>query len=427
MEARPAGKIGDIQALRGVAIALVLAYHLSLTATLWAKAPQKLCMPFFLGVPLFFIISGYVVTLSLRKDDFNGLKFLVKRVFRLVPALLVFLGISYAAIAYARATLPPGHPEWSAFAPSDADFFRQARGVLGGYFLTLDPPFSYHFGAMWSLSVEDQFYAGIALVCLAGAVLRRLTRVPARWLVLAACAAFTLSFAWLRWRAFRGHYPVHSPLLCYLLAYRFDFLPLGVLLAMYEQARPGRVRARSAETGPFSAGFLLLIPLALVAVSESVYSAGPKRILDGVAMPLAALAFARLVLLAGNDCAFPRSRGPAYRALVYLGDRSYTLYLLHFPVFAVIWLVMARHAPWFFAKPYRFELGQLLAAAVILAVLVEVVYRGVELPLTRYGKRLVEGRPPAPHAAGPTPPAPRRAAWPLRLVARLLAGAAKSR
>ncbi len=53
-------------------------------------------MPFFLGVEIFFVISGYLVTLSLSKDEFHGPHFFVKRVFRLMPAVLVFLVFTLA-------------------------------------------------------------------------------------------------------------------------------------------------------------------------------------------------------------------------------------------------------------------------------------------------------------------------------------------
>jgi peptidoglycan/LPS O-acetylase OafA/YrhL len=56
----------------------------------------------FLGVEIFFVISGYVMTLALFKDGFRGGRFLAKRVFRLTPVLLVFLAASYAVLRAGR-------------------------------------------------------------------------------------------------------------------------------------------------------------------------------------------------------------------------------------------------------------------------------------------------------------------------------------
>ena len=95
-------KISDVQVLRGICILFVLFQHLSISVTLFAKFPKQISMPFYLGVELFFIISGYVVTKSLQKDNFNGVKFLIKRVFRLIPAILIFLGFSYLVLSYVR-------------------------------------------------------------------------------------------------------------------------------------------------------------------------------------------------------------------------------------------------------------------------------------------------------------------------------------
>ena len=81
----------DIQILRALASSMVILQHLSLTSTLFAKLPGLLTMPFYLGVELFFVISGYVVTRSLFSRDSHAVAFLVRRFYRLTPAIMVFL------------------------------------------------------------------------------------------------------------------------------------------------------------------------------------------------------------------------------------------------------------------------------------------------------------------------------------------------
>ena len=68
----PAKRFQDIQALRAIACVMVLLQHISLTPTLFAKLPGSLTMPFYLGVELFFVISGYVVTRSLFNREVNA-------------------------------------------------------------------------------------------------------------------------------------------------------------------------------------------------------------------------------------------------------------------------------------------------------------------------------------------------------------------
>lgn len=90
---KAAPKIGDIQVLRGVAILLVLGYHLSLSRTLFELMPIKLVVPGWVGVELFFVISGLVVTQSVLRTRPTAGVFLLKRAFRLFPAILLFLGV----------------------------------------------------------------------------------------------------------------------------------------------------------------------------------------------------------------------------------------------------------------------------------------------------------------------------------------------
>lgn len=397
---RAHSKITDIQVLRGISILAVLFHHLSLSAILLGKFPKQINMPFYLGVELFFVISGYVVTMSLSKDNFNGLKFLVKRVFRLVPAILLFLAACFLIMNHIRLSPAIPDPLKALFIIPEAAFFDQAWGILGAYFIMMDTPKSYMNGAMWSLSVEDQFYAAIAVLSLFAMMTRRLTRVPAKWWVVAVSASlFVLLFRMRVHILLSNHsHAKETGFVHYLVHWKFDFLPVGVLLAMFDLSFPGRVAKYLKDRGPAFTGYLFLLPCAVVAICESAFEQH-ARMLTGVGLPFTLLCFALLVLLAGNQCAFPQSHGRIYRFLEYMGNRSYTFYLFHFPIMVVAWIIIFRWVPWGLKSPIRYSAAQLGITIALLTPLVEMIYRFVELPLTRFGKNLVDGKRPKPAAA----------------------------
>jgi peptidoglycan/LPS O-acetylase OafA/YrhL len=391
------GKVTDLQVLRGISIVLVLLYHLSLPHTLLGFSAAKPNMPFYLGVEIFFIISGYVVTLSLLKDGCNGPRFFVRRVFRLVPAMFLFLLFSCALHGYIRGSGMPVYVKEQFTVPT-RDFVLQETGILFGFFTQVSAPHCYLNGAMWSLSVEDQFYAALALLCLVVAVLSQQSERAAKWSLLVIAGVLLSGVSACRVAVLVGTdlRDVLPEAAAYLLRWRFDFLALGIVLAFVAQKLRGSIRSYFKERGNFLAPLLLVIPLIVTSLCESQYTdALTVRALTGLGMPLAAACFGLLVLLAADNLAFPTTRGFLYRFLLYLGDRSYTYYLFHFPVFVVAWLLIYRFAPATFNSALRYGVAQVVLVTVLLCPLVEVVYRFVELPLMRLGKRLTHVAPAA--------------------------------
>src|ERR1700709_1579779 len=89
--AAPEEKILDVERLRGIAILLVLIQHLYLCALLFTRARLDFRrMPFWIGVELFFVISGFVVTKSFLAHGMSFRRFYLRRVFRLWPVVFVF-------------------------------------------------------------------------------------------------------------------------------------------------------------------------------------------------------------------------------------------------------------------------------------------------------------------------------------------------
>jgi peptidoglycan/LPS O-acetylase OafA/YrhL len=167
------------------------------------------------------------------------------------------------------------------------------------------------------------------------------------------------------------------------------------------------VRRRLAGSGPSLTGFLLLLPLGFTAVCSDAATAGADHIRAfwGAGMLFALACFSLLVLLAANECAFPKPGGRCYRFLTYLGDRSYTYYVFnHTVLLAVLLIALRKYSKVFARPPVAFGIFQVVVGALLLALVVEVVYRRVEVPLTRIGKRLIDGKKEAAPAVAAPPP-----------------------
>ena len=138
----------DIDGLRAVAVLAVVAFH---------AFPQFLAGGF-IGVDIFFVISGYLMFFALRKKELSFISvrdFFVRRVVRIFPALLLVLSVCYL-LGWA-VLLPEEYVFLAKYIAAGAGFV--ANFVLlgsGGYFeLSSDSNALLH---LWSLGVEEQFY-----------------------------------------------------------------------------------------------------------------------------------------------------------------------------------------------------------------------------------------------------------------------------
>lgn len=301
----------DVEGLRGVAILLVVAYHAGLTSLAGG----------FVGVDVFFTLSGYLITgLLLGELAESGAigvaAFYARRVRRLLPAAAVALG---GTLLLAALLLPPrdvaavaGSARAAAtfasnvvFAARATDYFREGP--------TTDPLLH-----TWSLSVEEQFYlAWPCVVWLAagrGADWRRLA-----W-VLATLAAMSLAACW--WYTF-----ANRPTAFYQMPTRAWEFAVGALAAVRPATSGERLRAAPlGRIGANAAGWLGLALIAGAAVAFSDRTRFP-----GVHAGVPVLGTALVLASAAGSARGSVGRLLSAAALRWVGRHSYGWYLWHWP------------------------------------------------------------------------------------------------
>ncbi|MCV7170478.1 acyltransferase family protein [Mycobacterium manitobense] len=324
--------IPALDGLRAVAVALVLAQHGGLPGV-----PGG-----FLGVDVFFVLSGFLIT-SLLLDELGrtgriGLRdFWIRRARRLLPALLVVV----AAVLLVRDLFPPD----AVTALRDdavATFFWAANWAFVAqhtdYFAQGSPPSPLQH--MWSLGVEEQFYlVWPVLLLLVIGVLGVRRRVPSlrtvRWTVFglatagaaasAAAAVLLTSDATANRVYFGTDTRVQALLLgaaaAALLVRDWSTVTMGTPI----RSRWGRALAR----------VLSLVGLAGVAVLSHYATGSPAEYRAGLFTAVAAAALL-VVATVALDQRGPVARMLALPPLVWLGAVSYGVYLWHWPVFMVL-------------------------------------------------------------------------------------------
>lgn len=300
----------DIQGLRAVAVLLVIADHAGVS---WLTGG-------YVGVDVFFVLSGYLITLLLLREveSRGGVRigdFYARRARRILPAATLVL---VATMAYAAQVASVSQVQrlrddatWSAlfaanihFAELGTDYFAQGRAPS---------PFQHY----WSLAVEEQFYlVWPALLAIVVLVLRRSRprgdRTVMSGLLLVVVVA---SLAWSVWTTSTAPGPAY-----YSSPGRAWELAIGALLAVQ--------RPRLGALGPRARTWLSSAGVAAIGVSAIAYDAG--SLFPGWRALLPVLGTAAVVV-AGAGGSTIVNRGLGTWPLVRLGDLSYSLYLWHWP------------------------------------------------------------------------------------------------
>ena len=351
----------DIQGLRALAVLMVVAFHAEL------PVPGG-----FVGVDVFFVISGFVITAMLQREwqatgriRFGA--FYLRRFKRLTPALALM--VATTAI-FASLVLSPLGSQQNAAETGIGAMLLSANwviaGATGGYF---DAPAATNpLLNTWSLSVEEQFYlafpAILALGWLWGRGFRRAKHAAVVLVGLAASVSFVLADLGSAVSTSNWLLGFYSPV---TRAWEFA---LGALLALVASRLAIRSRSATLALGMLGAG---MVGASLVLITESTRFPGVWTLLPVLGTLL-------LILVGASAAPNLLTSALATRPLVAVGDRSYSIYLWHWPfiVFAALLWPEASAAP--------------LAAAILSLAPAVASYRWVEQPFRRLDGRLARRR-----------------------------------
>jgi peptidoglycan/LPS O-acetylase OafA/YrhL len=315
-----------LDGLRAIAIILVMATHASA-----AHVPGG-----WIGVDIFFVLSGYLITGVLLRPQTTLSAFYLRRARRLFPALLCTIALTYFLWPY---TGPEG-PFWIAalkalFYVSDIS---QAHGRMLGCL-----------SHTWSLSVEEQFYA------LWPVLLFKIPGLRRSWKAIGALILLSMAVRILLLRVYPPLVSYFSPLT------RADELLCGAVLAVGGT----QIGSAAARIAPLAVVGDLLFCLGHV---------GNWKTTATFVIPALGLGTVAIIskCIAAEGSALKRFL--SVRPLVWMGKRSYGIYLYHMPIFYFLATVGGTHG----------HFMQLVLAPVASTLLAHLSYRFVEQPILHW-------------------------------------------
>ena len=347
----------DIDGLRAVAVIAVILFHLNAA---WLPGG-------FLGVDIFFVISGYLIGGILYRElstgTFSLKRFYLRRMRRILPA---FFAVVVFTLIVGAQLMVPGSDEWNTARSSakwsvffGGNFFSALNTDYFAPTVEVQP-----LNHLWSLAVEEQFYFIYPLILWAimGIIKRilppassSLTRCVNVVLTALAIASFALAFLPIS---------LHGTALVpyYLPHLRFGELLIGAILAV--AVAQGNLQP-SAKTATFVGSLSILVLIACLVLPFP----NTTPCFPGFAAALPCIASAGIIYAGARPYWFASAL--SHRVVVFVGKISYSLYLWHWPLLAFAHYALGRELS-----------NTVLAATALLIVLLSLAsYYLIEQPL----------------------------------------------
>lgn len=373
---KPDAKNIEIEILRAIAILLTLFQHLSAVIFPHGAANRFITeqpAPMWGGVDLFFCISGYVICAGLipklrgttHQTFMTELaRFWRRRFFRIVPATWLWIFISLVA------TVSFNHS--GAFGSLSANVVDAVCAVMnisnwhiyqcvvGNSVCGPNPIY-------WSLSLEEQFYVFFPFMFL----LKR------KNLILCLICIFVVQFPFQRlpWKADFGGA---------LWFVRTDAFAVGALIALFMNSQ----LKDCFEPAIMQSGFWRILIVTALLTGLIVV---PKALAVSFVAGAIALICGGLIFLAAYNKGFIMQSGWVRRLFAWVGTRSFSMYLIHMPVYYTINEVFFRisshplnYSVPLTGHPYNGFLGALVAISIV--IISEINFRFIEVPFRQIGR-----------------------------------------
>jgi exopolysaccharide production protein ExoZ len=349
---RVGGAVLSIQYLRALAALGVVLSHASISLL----PNERFVIPLksgTAGVDMFFVISGFIMYYTTADRDVSPGQFLLRRVVRVAPLYFLFTTLGWLIARHAGISV-------HTFSPYLVDYIRSILFVPYYNVRTGIPPFQIRpvVGQGWTLNYEMFFYAMFG-VCLMFRATGRVYTLVGISVILSLIGVYV--------------HPYGAVLRTYtdslLLEFSFGLL-LGYLFIQNINGHNTSPRKRSLQ---LAVGLALTTTAVIILIAEDVLKFGVPRVL-AFGLPAAGLVGGLLLLeLAGRVRRWP--------LLLLLGDASYSLYLLHTFVLAVL------HRAWehaFGTSRVTSHVGFLITGGLLCEALGIIVFIYVERPTTQH-------------------------------------------
>ncbi len=359
-------RISELDGIRGIAIALVLMSHLhalifnGMNYLLLSKAFERIMSCGWVGVDVFFVLSGYLITGILLKRESSRYfwkVFYLRRVARILPAFFVVLSLTLF------------------FTPPVPRSIIVMYLLFIGNWTILRHSEITSLGHIWSLAIEEQFYLIWPLV------VRRISNLALLNVALGV-AAFSFGLRILLWALSVNSYVIYK-----ITPTRLDGLAIGAALAVSMKLPAPRDFLRRNYKKIFCLGAALWI-VGFCALKFSYFLWDSRSTL--FASPAITIMTSVGIFASIESCLPPKIHSLlTKRPLVWLGKRSYGLYLIHEPIRAAATNLVNKYYRHHHAAIWL-NIEITIAVLAISLILTELSWLLIEAPSMRIGSALTE-------------------------------------